>query len=112
MTTKKTVRKKSTKKQIAAGASKVIVQAKKNAEKSAQPGIISDIMTFLTQAQQHQKPLTVEELLAKLSAKHPKRDVAGMQTTVRAQLSRLPREKEFGIEKLRDGRNVRYMAAS
>lgn len=92
-------------------ASSAAVLAKANASSTAQPGIIASIINCLTEAKAAKTMLTVEEIVAKLTKLFPERNPTGMTTTVRAQLSRLPHEKEFQIRSLRDGRRVRYVAA-
>jgi hypothetical protein len=85
--------------------------SKANADTTAQPGVISTIMTLLTKAKASKKPVTSGELLDSLAKAFPDRKREGMIITVRAQLSRLPNEKDFAITKVRDGRVVRYAAA-
>jgi hypothetical protein len=75
------------------------------------PGIISFIIGLLQTASERGHALTVEQILTKLARKFPDRDVAGMEVTVRAQLSRIPQERGIDIHKERDGRVMRYMAA-
>jgi hypothetical protein len=86
-------------------------QSKANAKKTAQPGIISSIMSCLTEAKASKKFLTAGEIHQKLVKQFPDREATGMMVTVRAQLSRLPNEKDFAITKKRDGRVVTYSAA-
>jgi hypothetical protein len=85
--------------------------SKANAKKTAQPGIIASIMQCLTDAKSAKKPLTAGEIHQKLTKLFPDREATGMMVTVRAQLSRLPNEKDFAITKKRDGRVVTYSAA-
>ena len=87
------------------------LRAQANADKTAQPGVIAAICTTLSDAKKSKDMLTVTMIVAKLSKIFPDRPEAGMTTTVRAQLSRLPREREFMITKTRDGREMRYAAA-
>lgn len=75
------------------------------------PGVISAIQDILEAARDKGKPLTVEQILSKLTRKFPDRDESGMEITVRAQLSRLPKEKKFAIDKTREDRYTRYAAA-
>lgn len=75
------------------------------------PGVIAEIQHILEVARDKEKPLTTEQILTRLSKKFPDRDIQGMEVTVRAQLSRLPREKQFPIDKEREGRLIRYAAA-
>lgn len=82
-----------------------------NAERTAQPGIIATIMSLLCDARDNKKPTTTAEMLAALTAKFA-RPTAGLQTTLRAQLSRLPNERKFGIDKKRDTGVVVYYAAA
>lgn len=89
----------------------VIARTKANAQTTAQPGIISSICAQLTTAKQKKTAVTAQEILAALSKQFPTRAAAGMLVTVRAQLSRLPNEKGFEINKTRDGRVVKYSAA-
>lgn len=96
-------------KSVAASSAAVLVR--KNADKTAQPGIIASIIEALDAAKKTKSMLTVDEIVEKLHKQFPNRPITGMATTVRAQLSRLPSEKEFKIKKLRDGRHVRYAAA-
>jgi hypothetical protein len=77
----------------------------------ARPGVIEEIKKVLNKARDNDKPVGVENILTHLSRKFPNRDEQGMEITIRAQLSRLPKEQDFGIEKERDGRNVLYRAA-
>jgi hypothetical protein len=74
-------------------------------------GVIHSIQKELLKARDKGKMITTEDILTKLVQQHPKRDEEGMLITVRAQLSRLPKEKHFGIVKEREGRVVRYQAA-
>lgn len=92
-------------------ASTAAALAAQNAESTAQPGIISTIMTALIDAKTANSPLTTAEILAHLVKQFPERPSEGMLTTVRAQLSRLPVQKKFKITKIRDGKNMRYAAA-
>lgn len=101
--------KKGKKKRLNASAAAVL--CRQNAEKTAQPGIIASIMDELVLAKKKNSPVTTTEILAKLKKQYPDREEVGMLVTVRAQLSRLPNEKGFAIDKTRDGRNVRYQAA-
>jgi hypothetical protein len=75
------------------------------------PGVISEIQSILTKARDKGKMLTVEQILSQLARKFPERDEAGMEITVRAQLSRLPKERKFGIHKERNDRYTTYAAA-
>lgn len=86
-------------------------RVKANAHTTAQPGIIASIMHQLTAAKTKKQPVTAQQILAALSKQFPQRTPAGMLVTVRAQLSRLPDEKDFAIAKQRDGRVVKYSAA-
>lgn len=102
---------------VAAGAAQVLandertVQSRLNAETTAQPGIIADIMSILSEAKAQETMLTANGIGDKLAEKYPERKLSGMMVTVRAQLSRLPRERNFPIHKLRDGHVKRYAAA-
>lgn len=78
---------------------------------TAQPGVIKLIMDTLTDAKKHKKGVTAGDILAKLTKAFPERQATGMMITVRAQLSRLPKERDFDIVKERDGQVVRYRAA-
>lgn len=89
----------------------VAARTKANAHTTAQPGIISSICNQLIAAKKAKQPVTAQQLLASLSKQFPTRTPAGMLVTVRAQLSRLPRERDFAITKTRDGRVVKYSAA-
>lgn len=109
MSAKKKAARKSTKKNVAASSAAVLV--KENATKTAQPGIIAGIINCLSDCKKAKAMMTVEEIVAVLHKQFPDRPIAGMTTTVRAQLSRLPKEKDFAIKSKRDGRRVRYMAA-
>jgi hypothetical protein len=82
-----------------------------NAQRNAQPGIIATIMQILLKAKDTKKPATVNEILDMLAKKFPDRPREHMAVTVRAQLHRLPDQKDFPIEKIRDGREMRYAAA-
>jgi hypothetical protein len=86
-------------------------KSKTNAAKTAQPGIIATIMETLVKAKEKKGVVTVNDILDTLVKNFPSRDRASMAITVRAQLSRLPREKDFDIKKVRDGRTVSYAAA-
>lgn len=79
---------------------KTAATSKANANKTAQPGIIAAIMSMLCDARDAKKPITVNGMLDKLETKFA-RPRSGMQVTVRAQLSRLPNERKFGIVKVR-----------
>lgn len=78
---------------------------------ATQPGVIKSIMDLLTKAKQSKKPITASGILEQLTKQFPDRKAEGMMVTVRAQLSRLPSEKEFAISKKRDGRVTLYAAA-
>lgn len=106
----KKVAAKTTRKSVSASSATAIA-AKANADKTAQPGVISGIITVLGTAKTQKKMLTVAEITQELVKMFPERPEAGMTTTVRAQLSRLPRERDFVITKTRDGREMRYAAA-
>jgi hypothetical protein len=93
-----------------AAAPQQAVTAKANATTTAQPGIIASIITQLTEAKAKKKPVTVAGILDTLQKQFPDRKREGMQITVRAQLSRLPDERDFAISKKREGRHVTYMA--
>lgn len=95
------------KKQLTAGQAK----ARGRVTYISRPGIISTIIDVLKKAGEKGKPVGVEQILTKLQRKFPERDLEGMEITVRAQLSRLPKEKKLNIEKTREGRNVFYQAA-
>lgn len=110
MATKK-AKKSSKKSKVNVAASTAAALAAANAETTAQPGIISNIMTILIDAKEAGTPMTTHEILEKLVKAFPDRPAAGMMVTVRAQLSRLPEQKKFKISKIRDGRNMRYAAA-
>lgn len=98
---------------VAADRKRVTADASKaNAKRTAQPGIISSIMHMLCDARDKQKPTTTAAMLASLSKKFADREVGGLQTTLRAQLSRLPHERKFGIAKQRDGVTVYYAATA
>src|SRR4051812_29762404 len=71
--------------------------------RTTRPGVISDIMGELTKAKEKGTMVSTEQILSALARKHKDRDERGMLVTVRAQLSRLPREKGFDIDKARDG---------
>jgi hypothetical protein len=85
--------------------------SKSNAQKTAQPGIIASIMQQLTAAKTSKKAVTVNDILNTLHKQFPTRYVQGMHVTVRAQLSRLPNERDFAITKVRKGRTVYYSAS-
>lgn len=102
--------KKAARKNVSASSAKVLA-TQANAEKTAQPGIIAHLMGALVTAKEKKVMMTVDEIVQQLVKKFPDREATGMQTTVRAQLSRLPKEKDFAINKQRDGRVVRYAAA-
>ncbi len=76
------------------------------------PGVITEIENILKKAGEQGRMVTTEQILQKLVKKFPDRDEQGMEVTVRAQLSRLPRERGLEITKERDGRLVRYAAAA
>ncbi len=106
---KKAVAKKPSKVNVAASTAAAL--AAQNAESTAQPGIISSIMTCLIEAKEKGTPLLAQEILERLVAQFPDRAPEGMMVTIRAQLSRLPTQKKFAISKIRDGKNMRYAAA-
>lgn len=89
-------------------------QSKLDANRTAQPGIISAIMHMLCDARDNKKPTTSAVMLDSLHKKFATRAVGGLQTTLRAQLSRLPHERNFGIVKARaeSGVVVYYSAAA
>lgn len=95
----------------ASSAQALAAKSAAHAEQSAQPGVIASIMETLAHAKATEAMLTVNEIVGILQKKFPTRTAEGMTITVRSQLSRLPREKEFKVRKLRDGRVVRYAAA-
>lgn len=82
-----------------------------NAQRNAQPGIIAAIMQSLVKAKESKAPRSVDEILNDLVKRFPDRERGKMAITVRAQLHRLPFQKNFAIEKVRDGRCMRYAAA-
>lgn len=86
--------------------------SKANAQRTAQPGIIAALMHTLCDVRDAKRTITAAELLAKLSKQFASRPVGGLQTTMRAQLSRLPSERNFGIVKTRDGVYTQYAAAA
>lgn len=96
---------------VTIAASTAAAMAAQNAESTAQPGIISTIMTTLIDAKAANTPLTTDEILHHLVQSFPERPAAGMMVTIRAQLSRLPVQKKFAITKIRDGKKMRYAAA-
>lgn len=75
------------------------------------PGVILEIIIRLEVAGVAGDWVSVEEILEWLQLRFPARDVAEMEVTVRAQLSRLPRERGIPIQKRRDGRNMLYSSA-
>jgi hypothetical protein len=99
------------KKNSTKAAEAVAANSKQNAETTAQPGIIAEIVTTLKKAKENGKPVTSKQILDHLAKKFPDREASGMMITVRAQLSRLPREKDLKIKKHREGRVVTYAAA-
>jgi hypothetical protein len=84
----------------------------KDKKAAKKPGVIATLMSLLTAAKKTNKPRTAQELTDALAKAFPDREASGMAVTVRAQLSRLPSEKDFDIVKLRgeDDAKVRYMA--
>lgn len=74
-------------------------------------GVINTIMDVLQVAKKQHTGVTTGQIAEVLAGMFPDRDGDGMKTTVRVQLSRLPKERKFKIVKERDGRNVRYRAA-
>jgi hypothetical protein len=82
-----------------------------NATSTAQPGIIATIMQILLNAKQTKKPVSAAQIIAQLSKQFPQRAVSGMGITVRAQLSRLPREKQFAIVRDKSANVTTYSAA-
>lgn len=90
---------------------KTAATSKANATKTAQPGIIAAIMLMLCEARDSKKPVTVVQMLDTLEKKFA-RPRNGLQTTVRAQLSRLPHERKFDItkERIADSIFVGYSA--
>jgi hypothetical protein len=87
-------------------------RARASREVIRRPGVITEIENILRKAGEQGRMVTTEQILTKLAKKFPDRDIAGMEVTVRAQLSRLPRERGLEITKERDGRLVRYAAAA
>lgn len=85
--------------------------SKAAAHSTAQPGIIASIMQQLIAARKAKSPVTAAQLLDTLCKQFPQRERSGMLITVRAQLSRLPNERDFAISKTRDGKFVRYAAS-
>lgn len=83
-----------------------------SAERTAQPGIIATIMHLLCDARDAKRTTTSNEMLAELHKRFSGRAVGGLQTTLRAQLSRLPNERNFGISKTRDSGVVMHYAAT
>jgi hypothetical protein len=73
-------------------------------------GVIASIIALLNDAKRDGTYLSQEEIVRALAAKFPDRDASGMEITVRAQLSRLPRERGFPIAKIKMGRSVKYAA--
>lgn len=100
MSKSKTATKTAATKTATAAHRKTAATSKANATKTAQPGIISAIMFMLCEARDKKAPITVNGMLDKLEAKF-ERPRNGLQTTVRAQLSRLPNERKFGVVKQR-----------
>lgn len=98
---------KTSKKTVSASASTAKLRAtasnsKENAFHSAQPGIIAAIMHALIEARESGVGLRKEELLGILAEKFPTRPITGMSVTVSAQLSRLPFQRNFPIDKVRE----------
>ena len=83
---------------VVALASKAVA-SKANAERTAQPGIIAHIMNVLIAARDKKKPVTFAVVLASCEKAFPSRTATGMSVTVRAQLSRLPKQRRFPIVK-------------
>lgn len=80
------------------------------AEPKSSRGVIAQIMVVLSDAKSNGTPVSADEILDKLCDTFPDRARAGMLVTVRAQLSRLPKEKNFQIKKSREGGAMKYVA--
>lgn len=104
----------SSKKAAVSSSDKQLAQAahsKAAAHSTAQPGVIASIMQQLVAARKAKAPVTAAQILDVLCKQFAQRERSGMLITVRAQLSRLPRERDFAISKTRDGKFVRYAAS-
>jgi hypothetical protein len=88
-----------------------VQQSKANAAQTAQPGVIGSIIALLVDAKHKSTHYTFAYMHEQLQAQHPSRRASGLAITLRAQLSRLPVEKDVLISKQRDGRITKYAAA-
>ena len=86
---------------------------KANANRTAQPGVIGSICDLLTAARDNNSPCEYSKLLIDLHKLHSDRAITGLAITLRAQLSRLPKQRGFGIDKFKyDGYRETYYAAA
>jgi|GEM_PF-5982387 len=83
---------------------------KNKAIQTSKPGVINSIMEILNQGKELEIGFSANEILEKLVKQYPDRKREGMKVTVNAQLSRLPKEKQFPITKIRQDGHVTYRA--
>lgn len=101
---KKTVK---TKKTGKAGKSDKTKTGKDTPASKTKPGVIISIITLLKGAVD-EGGVTVQDMVDKLAKEFPDRKAAAMETTVRCQLGRLPKERKLNVIKQREGRVIRY----